>query len=277
MTLEEKKPDDDWASTQPARPDDPWASSVPEPVTAADDEWGASTPYSQNAVPPLIIEQHGGTFNPTVVKFLVYGESGVGKSRFASTWPNVIFADADKGMSSVTEKVDRVSIDTFQQAKDLLLFLQNGDHEYETVVLDTLNELQRLAMNATVEDFPLIKRSYRNLPSMSDYGKMLHEFMELCFQYILLPLRVVLVAQSNTRQFDTDVVMPDLVGKKTSRNLARKMDVIGFLYTSSTEEDGRPIPEMNFGSAQYVCKDRSFKLPAALQLPTFERMSAYWK
>lgn len=246
-------------------------------ATVPKDEWNSS-PGTQAVTVELSIKKHSGEFDPDNVKMLVYGESGTGKTRLASTFPNVVFADIDKGMSSVTEQVDVVPIDEFKQLEALYQFLKQGDHDYDTVVIDTLNEMQRIAMHATVADFPSIRRSYEDLPSMSDYGKMLHDMVELTRKFVHLPMRVVLLAQVVSRQFDTDVLQPQLIGKNTSREICRKMDVIGYIYKSEHEiaNGGKKVSEIAFDVADYVVKDRSFKLPAILVDPSFERISSFW-
>ena len=158
---------------------------------------------------------------------------------------------------------------------------KKSDHNYETVVIDTLNEMQRIAMRATIEDFPAIRRSYENLPSMSDYGKMLHDMVELTRDFAMLPMRVVLLGQVISRQFETDVLQPQLIGKNTSREVCRKMDVIGYIYKSEKEDENtatsKKLSEIAFDVAEYVCKDRSFKLPATLVNPSFQSISQFWK
>ena len=253
-----------------ANKDEP-KKEIPEESAVVSEEWD----IAPKVVPELIIREHSGKFNPDIAKILVYGESGTGKTRFGSTFPKVIFADVDKGMSSVTAKVDAVDIDTFAQLEQLYAFLVAGGHGYSTVVLDTLNEMQRIAMQATVEDFPMIHRSYEDLPSMSDYGKMLHDFIELTIKFIKLPLRVVLLAQVNSRQFDTDVLQPQLIGKNSAREIARKMDIIGYMYKATA--DDKIVPFISFDSQEYVTKDRSFRLPTAMADPTWAQIAAYWK
>jgi phage nucleotide-binding protein len=244
------------------------------------EDWSDSPKVSvPNAEEVLLIRKHVGKFDPKIFKMLIYGESGTGKTRLASTFPKAIFADIDKGMASVTEQVDVLDINSFKQLEDLYEFLYRSDHSYETVVIDTLNEMQRVAMHATVEDFPSIRRAYDDLPSQSDYGKMLHDMVELSIKFTHLPMRVVFLSQVISRQFDTDVLQPQLIGKNTSREICRKMDVIGYIYKSEKEapDSNKKLAEIAFDVSEYVVKDRSFKLPATLLDPTFNRINSYWK
>ena len=254
------------------------AAKSKQPVLSWGDETVSEEQPVEEVAPSLLIKQHTGVFDPTNINILIYGESGTGKTRLASTFPNAIFADIDKGMSSVTEPVDVAEIEEFSQLEDLYQFLAYGSHTYETVVIDTLNEMQRIAMHATVEEFPGIRRSYDNLPSMSDYGKMLHDFQEMVLKFFYLPMKLVLLAQVISRQFDTDVLQPQLVGKNSARDVCRKMDVIGYIYKSDKEDEtGKKFAEIAFDATNYVTKDRSFKLPAVLTDPTYRKINSYWK
>lgn len=255
----------------------PSSSKPPEPAEpeVMENQKTQDWDTAPKSLPELIIKEHTGKFDPTYAKILIYGESGTGKTRLASTFPVPIFADIDHGMSSVTEKVDSVTISNFKELEVLYEFLRQGEHSYQTLVLDTLNEMQRIAMRATIEDFPMVRRAYNDLPGMTDYGKMLHDFIELTLSFISLPMRVVLLAQVNSRQFDTDVLQPQLVGKNSSRDICRKVDVIGYIFKSA--EGDKRNPAISFDATDYVTKDRSNRLPASLPDPTYSRIAAFWK
>lgn len=249
--------------------------------TTSWDDWDEAAETESVTIPivnQLLIRKHTGKFDSNRFKMLIYGESGTGKTRFAATFPKCIFADIDKGMASVDTEVDVLDVDAFEQLEDLYTFLHEGTHDYETVVIDTLNEMQRIAMHATVEEFPGIRRAYDDLPSQSDYGKMLHDMIELTLKFAHLPMRVVLLSQVVSKQFDTDVLQPQLIGKNTARDICRKMDIIGYIYKSEKEDDtGKKLTEIAFDSSEYVTKDRSFRLPAVMPDPSFEKLNTYWK
>jgi hypothetical protein len=84
------------------------------------------------------------------VKALILGEHGVGKTPFAASWPRPIFADCEKGMMSVAKKA--VPFASVRGGGDFEAFLQHvkrdnllpvDKRKYDTVVVDTINSLQR--------------------------------------------------------------------------------------------------------------------------------------
>jgi len=218
---------------------------------------------------------HEGKFNPEQVKMLVYGESGVGKTVFASTWPNPVFLDIDKGMASVNKEVFRIQIDTWDDLIEASDFLANEKHPFKTVVLDSLNELQYLSMRNVVTSFPSIRRSYDSLPAISDYGKMLDDFDKIVRFMKSFSTNVVFIAQVAERKFDTDPVQPQFTGKSTARNISRMMDIVGYLDKRDSSE-GAKTRLMIFDAVNYVTKDRSDKLPQQVENPTYDGLLKYW-
>lgn len=232
------------------------------------------------------LEEHEGFFNLDEVKFLVYGESGVGKTVFAATWPKSVFLDMDKGMSSVTRRVSRIPInDTPQQsAWDALLraisFLESSDlHDFGTVVVDSLNEMQTISMDHIIRKFPQIRRPYEELASQGDYGKMLDDFSKAVRRLKALPMHVVYICQVAPQVYDTDTIQPQLVGKHTSRNMARMADIVGYLYKQEGGEGTEQKKErvMIFDAINHVTKDRSDMLPFTIENPAFGQLYDYWQ
>lgn len=221
----------------------------------------------------LIIEQlQGGDFTSNRIRFLVYGESGVGKTRFACTWPRPIVVDADDGLASVDWAVDRIRVNHWENIFAVLSYLdsEEAQEDYNTVVVDSLNELQTLALDYVVEQFPGIRRPYDSLASQSDYGKMLNDFDDVIRRFKALPYNLVLVGQVGSRQYEDEVIIPQLVGKHTARNVCRMMDEVGYMY-----RDGGEV-SMGFNMEMFTSKDRSGVLPEVVEEPSYEKLAEIW-
>lgn len=226
--------------------------------------------------PAISLEMHAGAFNPKRVRMLVYGDSGAGKTVFAATWPKPVFFDLDDGMASIEYPVPRFYIRNWSALQDACSFIGFEKHDFETVVVDSLNEGQWQAMQHVVQNFPTIRRSYDNLPSMSDYGKAIDDFDKFVRFMRSLPINVVFIAQLAKRDDPDEMAQPQFVGKATSSNIARMMDVIGFIYKAESSEPRKPRI-MTFDDSRYIAKDRSGKLPSQIENPTYEKLAAYWK
>src|SRR4029077_2736309 len=88
---------------------------------------------------------------PQRIFALIYGTDGVGKSFWASNAPKPIFVGAEKG----TEQLDVARFpqtETIGDLLDQLRALQTEKHEFQTVVLDSLDWIEPLVWKAVCDE-----------------------------------------------------------------------------------------------------------------------------
>jgi hypothetical protein len=88
---------------------------------------------------------------PRYIWALIYGTDGVGKSTLCSQAPNPIFVGAEKG----TEQLDVARFPQVESIGDLfdqLRTLQTEKHEFQTVVLDSLDWVEPLIWKAVCDE-----------------------------------------------------------------------------------------------------------------------------
>ena len=84
------------------------------------------------------------------MRLALYGRAGSGKTTLAATFPKPILLDIgnEEGTDSVSDvnglQVMRVT--TWEEFEQMYWYLENGDHDFETVILDTVTQLQELAI-----------------------------------------------------------------------------------------------------------------------------------
>ena len=81
------------------------------------------------------------------VMVTICGDSGTGKTSLAATFPNPIFIRAEDGLQAIplAERPDAFPL--INKASDLweqLMALATEDHDYKTVVIDSVTALERL-------------------------------------------------------------------------------------------------------------------------------------
>jgi hypothetical protein len=85
-------------------------------------------------------------------RILVYGTEGVGKSTFASESPKPIFVQTEDGLAQIDcEKFPLAT--SFEEVQQSLVELQTQAHDYETVVIDSLDWLERLVWDAVCKEY----------------------------------------------------------------------------------------------------------------------------
>lgn len=78
----------------------------------------------------------------TPLKWLLYSTPKAGKTHLLSGAPSPIFLDCERG--TLGFDVDRVEITSWGMARDAIEELVRGEHPYRTIVIDTLDALERL-------------------------------------------------------------------------------------------------------------------------------------
>lgn len=90
--------------------------------------------------------------HPTPPRIVLHGTPGVGKSTFAAHAPNPIFIQTEDGLGQIDTSKFPVAT-TLQQVYDQLDALATEKHDFETVVIDSLDRLESLIWAKLCADF----------------------------------------------------------------------------------------------------------------------------
>lgn len=101
----------------------------------------------------------------------ITGDAGVGKTRLAATFPSPVFIRTEDGMQSIPleERPNALPVvtdvdDLWQQVKALV----QENHNYKTVVLDSVTALERMFINYVVDSDPKKPKSINQ--ALGGYG-----------------------------------------------------------------------------------------------------------
>lgn len=88
---------------------------------------------------------------PPTMACLLYGRTNTGKTTIASSFPKpLLLLDVrEKGTDSISNVKGVVvgSITEWKQIEDVYWYLKDGKHDFKTVVIDQLTQLEKLALN----------------------------------------------------------------------------------------------------------------------------------
>lgn len=93
------------------------------------------------------IRSSGAVFPPQ--KVLIYGVQGIGKNTFAATFAKPILLQIEDGSAALDIPAFPLAT-TFQQVIDIIQAL-HGDHDFKTLIVDTLDWLEPLLWSACCE------------------------------------------------------------------------------------------------------------------------------
>lgn len=144
----------------------------------------------------------------SAIRVGIYGTEGVGKTTFASRFPGVVFIDTEGS----TKHMDVARFDppeTYQDVLDQLAWVLGHAEEIGTVVIDTVDWLEKLIFRAVCDE-----KKIQNIEDIG-YGKgyvyakqKVQGLLELLDTIIGRGVHVVLVCHSMIRKFE----LPDEMG-----------------------------------------------------------------
>lgn len=236
--------------------------------------------------------QVGTTWSPTTaemsttlltIKMLIYGQSGIGKTRLAASAADVkelcpvLFVDAEAGTMSIRERKDLqvFRMSDYAALQKFVGFMRNGvEKEYKTVVVDSLTDIGRTVIRQCVLD---ARRANSNhdpeIPGMQDWGRYTERMKIIIRSLRDSPVNVVLtsLARDDKDELSGKIsYKPALQGAAAAMDAVAYMDIIGYYAPVG---GGKSTPTLFFNTnAGFVAKDRSGLLPEKMEEPTFTQI-----
>ena len=216
--------------------------------------------------------------------FLVYGLSGVGKTRLAGTAFDVPelcpilllnIEGGDLTLRSLYPDIEAVRITSWDQLKKVYENLKQGKHGYKTVILDSLTEMQKMGMDHTMlqrhgdddQAVPEIKEWNINVEQVRKYVRLFRD---------LEGVNVILTALERVdidKRTQLSRKKPSLSGK-VADEVSGFLDIVAYLYVQDIEKvNTRILLTGNIPGT--VAKDRSGQLPLQIANPTMKIIFDY--
>ncbi|MCI0333661.1 MAG: ATP-binding protein [Planctomycetes bacterium] len=85
-------------------------------------------------------------------RLMVYGTEGIGKSTLASQAPNPIFIQTEDGLNEIDCHKFPLAR-SFAEVQAALVELHRQEHDYQSVIVDSLDWLERLIWDAVCQDY----------------------------------------------------------------------------------------------------------------------------
>lgn len=173
----------------------------------------------------------------------ILGDAGLGKTSLAATFPKPVFIRAEDGLQSIPEKNRPDAFPVLTSVDDLwaqLDALRKENHDYKTVVIDSVTKLETMFTQFVVENDPNKPLSINQ--AMGGYGAgvaavgSLHQRVrKLCVALNeRLGMHVVFIAHADLETID----LPDVdaynryslrLGKKSMAPYIDDVDLVGFI------------------------------------------------
>src|SRR3990172_2763032 len=228
---------------------------------------------------------------PQYARFLIYGRSGVGKTRLAASAPDVLLIDInDQGTTSVRRDHDPdvYAVEMWSELQDVFWYLSAGDHPYKSVALDGATAMQNLCMKFILGDEASRDASRDpDMPTRQAWGKLGELMKTQIVNYRNLPMDVIFTALQRSRvsgdgaEDEEGMTIGPACSPSVAGTLEAAVDIIGYLVTrevilkkKETGKTRRVVRRklMVGPSERFVTKDRTGRLPNDITDPDLEAM-----
>lgn len=228
--------------------------------------------------------------HPNEMNWLVYGQSGVGKTVLAGTMPkkSLLITTEPAGSASAKARgsaVDDLMVPTWGEFLSVTEWMEyEGHKEYRWVCLDGLTELEEHAWNAIMAQGNGAARSVGGsfrAKSRNDYPLVWDAIKRAVDRWNRMPVNVLFTAQTmrvdaeDEDGEDTTLLLP-LVGSTkrgdTAMRICGQMTLVG-LYRKHRSEEGKVARRLHTtDSERWVAKDRHDTFGRWVTNPNIEEM-----
>jgi hypothetical protein len=217
---------------------------------------------------------------------LVYGKSGVGKTRLAGSsydvpeMRRVLYIDIEGGIMTLRKEfpgVERVRVTSWKDMQALYDSLYAGGHGFRTVILDSLTEIQKFNMDEIMRKLVDANEARdEDVPSIREWGKNLEQIRRFVRAFRDLPLNVIFTALDMQKEdrLKRPINLPSLSGKMAGE-VAAFLDIVLYYSMKEVNEDGETKQVRVLQSAateSTIAKDRSGLLPTVMVDPDMEQL-----
>lgn len=199
---------------------------------------------------------------------ILYGPPGSGKTYYAATFPKPLFIDLENGLRSTLKlgPVGRYPADpeekitNLDQVRDAWYRIKKatteGKFPYETVVIDSLQELQVLVTNEVLKKYTQVSRQMDDQLTWQDYGKINREFLKIIRSFLKLPYHIVMTSVQTKPEYEGEMVSPAFSGKGIWKDLSRVVEQLGYCTVRKNEQGQLEHMVSYLLSPQYEAKTR---------------------
>lgn len=226
------------------------------------------------------------------IKALIYGPPGAGKTTLAASahahksMGPVLFCNVEGGTMAITDPAtygaktipDVVDFKSFAELDKVFLHLLKNPGVYNTLVIDSVSELQKFNVDAIVQ--AKIDKGGKNRDEddifLEDYGTSAKQMRRVLRKFRDLPMHVILTCHDMPYSKEDNAPIGPALTPALRGSVLGYMDIVGYMFTDSekdaaTKETVITHKLLTRPAGRWVAKDRSpgMRLGTIITNPTF--------
>jgi len=195
-----------------------------------------------------------------LLKGLIYGQPGIGKTTMALSSPNPLLIDFDNGLRRVDAQYQKDSVQV-ESYENLLDVLNSEDiKNYDTVVIDTLGKMIDRIGDYLATSNPKIKQSDGQL-AMKGWGAVKLEFQQLLKLLDSKRKSVIFIAhEKEDKENDKVIKRPDVAGS-SGKDVVKELDFMGYMSMHGNKRTIDLMPNEAFYAKNSLGLDGFLEFP----------------
>lgn len=198
------------------------------------------------------------------ITVIILGETGIGKTQMAATFPNPIFIDLDQGgqFVSATRVIPRNMRELETVIRDLEIKFSKSDCPYDTIVVDTVDEMVSMVKTDLL--------GTADKMTQDKWDRLLNRVMPMLGRLKKINSNLVICAQTKTISSD-DGGPANISLAIPSSAKSRIPQMAGWIFHLRLDNDGKVVAltkPARGKAGQFQAKDRSGLLPTTIE-PTY--------
>ncbi len=188
------------------------------------------------------------------VKALIFGESGVGKTKLAATAPTPLILNAEGGLLSLAgDNIDSVDIKTVEDVMKVYTFLTESDDakKYETIILDSVSDVAEVYLNTLKKEYTDARQAYGQLAT--DVTEMIRAFRDIQDKHVYFIGKAGKV-ENDIGISEIRTIMP---GKNLTNGIPFFFDLVLGMKIGNLEDKSTYRYLQTNSTIDMKCKDRS--------------------
>ena len=212
-----------------------------------------ATVLSAPTSPPITTVDESGWY----VKGLVYGHPGAGKTYLGATMPKplVLLTEGDVARPTILRaqrdlgtKIPVWPIRSIRDLEQAYLYLRSGNHEFESVVLDSITDMNRIVMEEVVGAAKARKAEHDpDMLELKDWSRVDQKMRKILRTFRDLVMLVLMLALAG--EVMEGVIGPALYPKGLRTEAAALFNFVAYLGRTKHPETEKEVRVLIFGDA----------------------------
>ncbi len=202
-----------------------------------------------------------------LLKVLIYGQPGIGKTTMSLSMPAPLMIDCDRGVHRIEPRflTDTVEVESWSDIDEVL---NENLAPYQTVIFDTGGKLIEYMTAHILSVYPKMKQATGQM-SLQGYGVRKQMFQNLLARIHQLGKHVVFVAhEREDKDDDTRYVRPE-IGGSSGNDLIKELDLVGYMEAIGTKR------VIRFNPTEKFYAKNSLALPDPMPIPHIDEGNSF--